>query len=68
MSTAVMTTATGNAIHKAAVAAIEARTATQQETPRVLVHLRTGGVVMSRHESEPAAIEERDRLIAEWTT
>jgi L-asparaginase II len=67
MSNAVMTTATGNAIHKAAVAAIEARTATQHETPRVLVHLRQGGVVMSRHESEAEAVEERDRLIKAWT-
>jgi hypothetical protein len=57
----------GDAIHKAAVAAIEMRPGSADTDPRVMVHLRAGGSVQTFHDSQAEARRERDRLVSEWT-
>lgn len=67
MSTPLMTLDNGNMVHKAAVAGIECKPGSERTDARVIVHLRSGATMLSLHTNHTNAIEERDRLIADWT-
>jgi len=66
MSLPVMDLDNGNTVHKAAITALEAKDGGDRTDPRVIVYLRTGATMVSVHPSYEKALEERDRLKADW--